>query len=177
MGKFSQIISKLNEDYHSTVQSGTGEAYSKLSSIIGELEEYLREYQQGLSGDDIKKIIRKLKSGEVIAPTDLDLIRLWLVGDADYYVQHENNFKDWSHELARLIDQTRQADVDTPNVTTVARLRSVFRDANRVIADLMYFVQQKDRVNKFNESTQDIDDEERAILIRLLEQKMKSRDF
>lgn len=177
MGKFSQIISKLNEDYQSTVQSGTGEAYSKLSSIIGELEEYLREYQQGLSGDDIKKIIRKLKSGEVITPTDLDLIRLWLVGDADYYVQHENNFKDWSHELARLIDQTRQADVDTPDVTTVARLRSVFRDANRVIADMMYFVQQKDRVNKFNESTQDLDAEERGILIRLLEQKMKSKDF
>jgi hypothetical protein len=41
----------------------------------------------------------------------------------------------------------------------------------------MYFVQQKDRVSKFDESTQEIDDEERAILVRLLDQKLKSKEF
>jgi hypothetical protein len=177
MGKFSQIISKLNEDYRATANTGTGEAYSKLSTILGELDIYLREYLQDLTGDDVKKVIKKLKSGDAIAPPDLDLIRLWLVGDADYYVQHENDFNNWSKELARLIDHTRNYDVDNPDVATVARLRSIFRDASRVIADIMYFVQQKDRVSKFDESTQEIDDEERAILVRLLDQKLKSKEF
>ena len=177
MGDFNQIISKFSEDYRATVQAGNGEAYSKLSSITGELEHYLREYLQQLSGDDVKKVINKLKGGGAISPQELDLVRLWLVGDAEYYLQHENNFSDWTKELARLVDQMNPCNVDKPDVTTVCRFRSILRDASRVIADIMYFVQQKDRVSKFNESTEEIDDEERSILVRLLEQKLRSSDF
>ena len=177
MGNFNQIIGKLNEDYRATVKSGNGEAYSKLSSILGELEQYLREYMQDLSGEDVKRVMKKLKNGEPILPADFDLIRLWLVGDADYYIQQENNLNDWNKELARSIDLINTCNVDHPDLTTVSRFRSILRDASRVVADILYYAQQKDRLNKFTESTQDIDAEERAILIRLLEQKMKSRDF
>ena len=177
MGNFNQIISKLNEDYQATVQSGTGDMYSRLSTIFGELDQYLREYLQDLTGHDVKKVIKKLKASDPITANDLEFNRLWLVGDADYYVKYENNFNDWTKELKRLMDEINSCNVDNPDAATVAKLRSLFRDASRVVADIFYYAEQKDRIKKFNDSTQDIDSEERAIMVRLLEQKLKSKDF
>ena len=178
MGNFNQIITKLNEDYRATVKAGSEDAYIKLSTIFGELDEYLREYQQDLTGDDVKKVIKKLKENDTITPADLDLIRSWMVGDADYYLKYENNFNDWNTELKRLVEEISSCKgIDSPDVASISRLRSLFRDASRVIADILYYVGQKDRLDKFNSATQEIDPEERAILARLLEQKMKSKDF
>ena len=130
-----------------------------------------------MTGDDIKRVIKKLKGGDVISPADLDLIRLWLVGDADYYLIYEKNFKEWSRELRTVMDDINGCDVDKPDIATVARLRSLFRDASRVVADIFYYAEQKDRIAKFNDATQEIDAEERGILVRLLEQKLKSKEF
>ena len=177
MGNFSQIISKLNEDYQATIKSDSGDRYSRLSTILGELDQYLREYLQDLTGDDVKLVIKKLRGTDPISAYDLELIRLWLLGDADYYLKYENNFKEWRRELQRVMDDINGCNVDNPDVTSVAKLRSLFRDASRVVADIFYYAEQKDRIEKFNESTQDIDDDERAIMARLLDQKLKSQDF
>ena len=177
MANFGQIITKLNEDYRAAVTADTGDMYSRLSTIFGELDQYLREYLQELTGDDVKKIIKKLKGSDSITAQDLDLVALWLVGDANYYVKHENNFKDWTKELKRLMDEINACNVDNPNADTVAKLRSLFRDASRVVADIFYYAEQKDRIAKFTESTQEIDADERGLLARLLEQKLKSKDF
>jgi hypothetical protein len=177
MKDFNQIITKLNEDYQNTVRSGTGDMYGRLSTIFGELDQLLREYLQDMTGDKVKQIIKKLKGRDPIAPDDLEIIRLWLVGDADYYLKYENNYNDWTAELKRLMQDINTCNVDSPDVGTVTRLRSLFRDASRVIADLFYYTEQKDRVMKFSSSTEEIDDEERAIIARLLEQKLKSQDF
>ena len=177
MGDFNQIITKLNEDYQATVRTNSGDMYSRLSTIFGELDQCLREYMQDLTGEDFKRIIKKLKGTDPISAEDLEFIRLWMVGDADYYLKYENNLNDWNKELKRLMDEINSCNIDNPDVATVARLRSLFRDASRVIADIFYYVEQKDRVTKFTDSTQDIDAEERGILARLLEQKLKSKDF
>lgn len=177
MENFNQIITKLNEDYQNTIRTGTGDMYSRLSTIFGELDIYLRECLQEMTGEKVKEIIRKMKGRNPIAADDLELIRLWLIGDADYYLKYENNFNEWTKELKRLMDEINTCNVDNPDVATVSRLRSLFRDASRVVADIFYYVEQKDRVTKFSASTQDIDDEERGLITRLLEQKFKSKDF
>ena len=107
MGNFNQIITKLNEDYQATIRANSGDTYSRLSTIFGELDQYLREYLQDLTGEDVKKVIKKLKGSDPIMPNDLEFIRLWLVGDAEYYLKYENNFNDWSKELKRLMEEIK----------------------------------------------------------------------
>ena len=177
MANFNQIIDKLNQDYEATTQKGTGEAYSKLSTIFEELGSYLREYIQGITEDQIVAIIKKLKKNEQIISDDKEHIKLWLVGDAEYYTKMENNVEGWKNELKRLMGDINNFKTDNPDVVAACKLRGLFRDGSRVLTDIFYFLEQKDRVAKFDESTEEIDDSERQILIRLLEQKMKSPDF
>jgi hypothetical protein len=177
MGNFIQIIKKLNDDYEQTMAKNAGEAYSRLSTIFEELGSYLREYTQDLTKNDIKKIIQKLKGGEAITDEDKEQIKLWVVGDAEYYAKMENNFEDWKGELKRIIDEINKFRTDDPDIVEASQLRALLRDGSRVLADMFYYIQQKDRLDQFNQSIQDIDSDERDILIRLLEQKIKSQDF
>ncbi|MCK5581042.1 MAG: hypothetical protein KAJ18_07185 [Candidatus Omnitrophica bacterium] len=177
MAEFDQIITKLREDYTSATQSGSGNAYSKLSTIFEELDIYLRERIQEMTQEDIKGIIEKLEKGEQLSLEDKEQVRLWIVGDAEYYTQMENNFGDWQDELKRLIGEIERYQGESLDPIKASKLRALFRDGARVISDIFYYVEQKERVEKFMESTAEIDEEERAILIRLLEQKIASPDF
>jgi hypothetical protein len=177
MGDFRKIISKLNEDYKRADALGTADAYNRLSTIFEELAAVLREYIQQTSSEDIQRIIRILKSGAAVSEDDKAKIRLWIVGDADYYTRMENNFEDWKAELTRIIGEIENFSSPDMVLAEALKLQAFLRDGSRVLADLFFYMEQKERVAHFDESTQDIDPEERVILARLLEQKLKSKDF
>ncbi len=177
MSEFTGIIKKLNEHYEDVQQKGTGEAYSRLSTIFEELHNHFREHIQELTVDEVQRVVGKLKRGEHITPEDKQQIKLWIVGDAEHYANLENNFADWQSELKRLMSVIGGFNTAKPSVEEISDLRGLLRDGERVIADIMYFLQQKDRVKNFEESTEEIDDQEREFLIRLLENKIKSPDF
>lgn len=177
MDNFNQIIDKLNDDYQKTIESGRGEAFSKLSTIFEELGGYFREYVQEKTDHDIKIVVRKLKDGNVLTQEDINLIRLWIVDDADQYARLENNFADWKEELNRLIGVIASYKNAGADIKTASELRGLMRDGARVLADIFYYIQQKDRVAKFEEASKQLGPQERGLLIGLLEQKIKSGDF
>lgn len=172
-----EFFQKVNQEFDSALKKNTGEGFIRLSTALGDAESELRELVQEQTGDKIKKIINKLESGQQINKDDLSLIELWMVGDAHHYSQLENNFQDWTSELKRIQSEINRADGKTFDVLTSMRLRALIYDATRVLADMAYFLQQKERVEKFVDATQEIDNEERDTLIRLLEQKLKSDQY
>ena len=177
MTDFKKIIAKLNEDYQVAMKRDTPESYSRLSTIFEDLGAYLREQIQQMTRADITKVIDKLKNGLTITPQDKEQIKLWIVGDADYYVKMENNFQDWKNELERLMGAINKCEGATEDVKTALKLRALLRDGARVLSNIFYFVEQRQRVAAFNDSSDEIDAQERAILIRILEQKINSDDF
>ena len=177
MDNFNSIIGKLGEDYEMTMQSGSGNSYSRLSTIFEELGGFLREYVQERTDAEIKTVIKKLRDGNQLSEEDIDMIRLWVVDDAAQYMKLENNVDDWQVELKRLMDEIlKYKDVES-NVKTASELRGLFRDGSRVLADIFYYIEQKDRVSKFEEASKQLGPQERTLLLGLLEQKMKSSDF
>ncbi len=177
MANFTQIIQKLNQDYTAAVQQDTGNAYSKLATIFEGLDAVARETMQDLGKEEMKAIIQKLEKGTSLTPAEKENIRLWIVGDADYYAKMENNVKDWKAELERLMQELNRLNVASPDVETLCTMRGLFRDGARVIADLFFYAEQQNRLNKFNEAMQEMDTEDKGLLIGLLKQKMKSEDF
>lgn len=177
MADFSQIIQKLNKDYAALMQQDDGNAYSKLSTIFEELDALARETMQEMGKEEMKKIIQKLEKGTALTQEEQEHVRLWIVGDAAYYAKMENNVEDWKSELERLMHELNSLKVRHLDVETLCKLRGLFRDGARVIADLFFYAEQQSRLNKFNEAVQDIDEEEQGLLIGLLKQKIKSADF
>jgi hypothetical protein len=177
MSNFPEIIKKLNEDYALAVQKGAGERYSLLSTMFTELGDYLRECIQGMTTTEIKGIINKLKKGILLTSQEQENLKLWMVGDADYYVRLENNYTDWQNELKRLMGEINALDLKAPDIVDLSKLRGLLQDAMRTVADILFYIQQKERVSLFEEASTVIDAEERDILIRLLEQKLNSSQF
>ena len=79
-----------------------------LSSALARLSDELREQIQAATAAQVTPIIELLKADGPIEAKELELIRLWLVGDAEYYVKTENDFPAWLAELDRLLGVLRQ---------------------------------------------------------------------
>ena len=172
-----EIIDKLQGEYTAAKGKNTGEAYMRLATIVDELSVVFREQIQEMTQDDIKVIINKLKEGQEISTADKDKIRLWMVGDAEYYIKMQNNFGDWEKELDRIMSDIPKYKIDNPDTNSLSQLAAVLRDASEVLGDIYYYLQEKERVENFAEAIEDLDNDERSTLVRLLEQKMRSEEF
>ena len=174
MGNLTEKMTELNAHYDALESEYSAGNCWRLSTTMQEFEEAMREHIQEVTKNEILEIIKKLKEAVPLNEQEINYIKLWICGDADYYVKLENNYNDWTEELKRLMGEIKQEDVQQPDFNAASKLRARLLDGIRVIGDIVFFLKQKDRVKNFTESTEEIDPEESALLVRLLEGKIAS---
>ncbi|HBG62474.1 MAG: hypothetical protein A2Y03_07745 [Omnitrophica WOR_2 bacterium GWF2_38_59] len=174
MANIKGVIAKIKSQYESATSNPNTTQYWNLSSAFDELEGGLREYMQATTKDQINQIINRLEAGHSLSAEDLELIRLWLVGDADYYLKMENNYNDWLLELKRLIGEFERIDEENLGITQASKLRAEALDGIRVLGDIVFLLKQQERVKNFESSVKDIDSKERKLIIDLLRGKIRS---
>jgi hypothetical protein len=175
-----QISEKLSEiiSHKQTVDENTEEGYfNKVTAPLVSLGDYLREQMQAETSEKISMIINNLKSDGEITESDLMLIRLWIVGDAASYVQMENDYQKWLEELNRLfavIEELKGQDLSLENMY---KLQGTARDAIRVIGDIVFFKQQQERINKFENASKNLNSGNKLVLSKILKQKLESAEM
>lgn len=117
-----------------------------------------------------------MKADGPIEAKELELIRLWLVGDAEYYVKTENDFPQWLAELDRLLGVLRQLRSEAATPPTMARMEATVQDARRVAGDIAFFQAQQERIRSFQTATTQLNREDKQTLAHLLERKLGSED-
>jgi len=176
MADFNSVCDQINQCFKDANKSNSEESFEKLADIFSSVEVSLRKTIQDLSNADINKAIKDLESGTNLSPQDLQSIRLWIVGDADYYVKREDDYKDSVLELNKIIEQInllKGADVDIENS---ARLRAILEDGSRVIYNIAFYLEKKERLQKFETAIPTLDDEGRKLLISVLQDELASKD-
>ncbi len=178
MSFFQELSDKIKLTFADAQQNNDAGTYQRLATVFSEYEGELREYIQEITKGQISKIIEKLDNRQDINEEEMAFIKLWIVGDADYYTQMENNFKDWLMELSRIVTQidrtAAQQDID---FGTASRLRAVIEDGKRVIYDISFFLEKKEREEKFADATMELDNEEKDLLAKLLRSKIASKEI
>jgi hypothetical protein len=172
-----QIIEKLNEviSIKKNVDESTEEGYyNKITAPLIALEDHLREQMQAETSGQISIIINKLESDEGIADSDLMLVRLWLIGDAASYVEMENDFQGWLQELNRQFGVIEQLKGQKLSLENMYKLSGTARDAIRVIGDIIFFKQQQERINKFDNASKSLNSENKLTVAKILKQKLES---
>ena len=175
-----QIVEKLNEiiSQKQTVDENTEEGYfNKVTAPLVSLGDYLREQMQADTSEKISMIINKLKSDEEITESDLMLIRLWIVGDASSYVQMENDYQKWLEELNRLFNVIEELKGQDLSLENMYKLQGTARDAIRVIGDIVFFKQQQERINKFENASKNLNSGNKLVLSKILKQKLESAEM
>jgi hypothetical protein len=151
-------------------------ALNALSHSLANLEQSLREKMQEDTRGEMEGIIRSLERGAELSPQDKELIRTWMVGDAESYIKVENNLGDWTEELGRLLDRVAAARGKTLSPAQMTELQAMVRDALRTAADIHYFQEQRVRVERFRDATADWSRDDKKILARMLRSKLESHE-
>ena len=148
----------------------------QISLKLAQLDDDLREGIQLETSDRMVNIIHKLDDDDEISPEELALIRIWMVSDAEFYVQLENDFHNWISEINRLFSHIHSLNQGEFTEKTMGQISGSIRDALRVIADVVFFRQEEQRVKRFERATQTLYSEDKQHLSRLLRQKLRSAD-
>ena len=175
-----QITEKMGEiiSNKQTIDKNTEEGYfNKVTTQLVSLGDYLREQTQAETSEKISTIINKLKSNEEITDSDLMLIRLWIVGDAASYVQIENNYQDWLEELNRLFGVIEDLKLKDLSLENIYKLQGTVRDAIRVIGDIVFFKQQQDRINKYENASKNLSSENKLVIAKILKKQLESEEM
>lgn len=145
-----------------------------LSGALTDLQTRLREEIQSETAADIANVVTRLESGAELSPRDVELIRLWIVSDADGYVHSENDYQGWIAELNRLLGEMGRFRDTSLDAAAVGRLSGIVRDAARVVADVSYYKEQKGRVEAFDAAITRLTPEDRRAVARVLRHKLSS---
>ena len=148
--------------------------FNKITAPLVLIEEHLREQIQAETSDQILEIIQKLKSNKDITDTDLMLTRLWIVGDAAAYVEMENDYQSWLDEINRLFSEIERLKVQELTLKNMYKLSGIVRDAIRVTGDIVFFKQQQERINKFENASKQLNSDNKRVLADILKQKLES---
>jgi hypothetical protein len=160
-----------------STRTSTKDASTRCREPLASLDIELREQIQAATAAQVAPLITTLQADGPVGPADLELIRLWLVGDAEYYVKMENDLPAWVSELNRLIGVLRDLRAEAVTATTMARVEATVRDALRVSADIVFYRQQEERIRSFQNAAKDLSRDDKRMIADLLAEKLQSREI
>ena len=175
-----QIVQRLDEvimykeDFNENTKEGH---FNKITGPLTALENDLREQFQSDTSPQIETIIQKLESDVEIDDSDLVLIRLWVVGDAQAYVEMENDYKGWLSELNRLFSVIENLKSEEFNIENKYKLSGTLRDAARVIGDIIFFKRQQERLKNFENASKNLNPANKVTLANILKRKLQSESI
>jgi hypothetical protein len=117
-----------------------------------------------------------LVNGVPLATAEQDMLQLFMVGDAKYYIKYENDVENWKTETKRLIEEMKRLQAGgLTEMDSLMYLQALCREAMRVLPDLAFYYREKERVRKFDEALQGaIDRDTRRFLANLIKEMLAS---
>jgi hypothetical protein len=168
-------IDKALQLAHAAVENETSENYELLGDQIEELEGQSREAFQ--SKMDFASLLPKLEKAKPLTPTDLKTLELLIVGDAEYYLKYETELNEWRQECKRILSDIAGLRSSELDVDGLMHLRALCREARRVLPDLFFYFEQKERAAHFEAATKGtIDQKGYRVLATMVKNMLESEN-
>ena len=171
--ELADCIATLKQAGENALTNPHVDDFLEIERYLGQLDSMVRETQQAMWSREAKDTIRRLERQEPLTPQDHDVIRTFIVSDAEHYLDQENNFGDWLNEFRRLIDEMGKR-ANTVDRESIGVLRGVLEDANRLVPDIRNYLEEKQRVQKFDLTQGDLDKQTCQLLARVLKEQLTS---
>lgn len=177
MSDLKTVKNNIDDVFQQAKDSMDPNLFLRLGNFLEDLKGDLRERLQEDTKSGMQGVLEKLGKGQKIGSQDVDLLRLWIVGEAQAYIDEENNFSDWVQDLGRIIGAIHDVPSNSLDTGKVLYLTGLVHDARRSVADILNYLEKKERFRLFEEVVSNLDDpEKRAHLIGILKHKMISPD-
>jgi hypothetical protein len=172
-----EFLEGLSQKMKNAAASSASQDFSRIGMHLVKSRDQARELLQDLTALEIKPLIRKLENNQPLTPEEKDLVRLWIVGDAESYIQMEDDFQEWRQEFQRLSQVIAGQEDKKPSLPELLTTYGVLQDAVRVAADIQFFLENKERVQRFEKAIQNLEQADARLLADLLKAKLTSEEM
>lgn len=154
MGDVSQVTTSISaaiDQANRCIATETSDGYDELGALVDTLEGLA--HQAVKSQLDIASLLPKLKESKPLGPAELKTLELLIVGDAEYFLKYEADLDRWKEEVKQLIAEIAKLRSSQLDVEGLMHLRALCQELRRVLPNIVYYLDQKERTSKFHEAT------------------------
>lgn len=169
-----EIVKDLAKLMNQAVEAPDAEEFNRLSNVFQNRKSAVREKIQAMTSKEVKGIIKKLSEGGDLDKAEMDLVKLWIVGDAESYSKMENNFEDWIAEFKWLESLISEQELSTEEIQDLFRVQGILEDASRLAINIGYYLETKERIRRFEEATANPSLMDRDLIVKILSLKLTS---
>src|SRR5207237_528269 len=144
----------------------TTQNYDALAQELQDLGEVARLSCR--SHDHYGALIGKLRAGDALSPDEMAKVRLLIVGDADYYVKYDEEFDRCKAELAKIVSEIERLKQSEFSVDTLMHVSVLCQEADSLAALAQHYLDSRDRVRRFEESTKNALDRDSAHTLAII---------
>ncbi|MFQ5489106.1 MAG: hypothetical protein ACE5GE_00175 [Phycisphaerae bacterium] len=168
----ADTVQALKDAADQAVADQCPDRFGLFEAKLNQLDAACREIQQEQWQHEAQEAIDHLQAGSPLTEQDTEVIRTFLIADAEHYLAVENNFQDWVDEIRRLLDEMANTS-DNLDRDSIGRFRGVLKDAIRLVPDIRNFLEERRRVEKFEAGLHTFDADSRQALAHLLAEQLR----
>jgi hypothetical protein len=169
--EFAAKVSETLATASKCAAGDTVENYSLLRSQLEELDTQVAQVLRAHTGQ--QSLIAKLQDGKPLTADEMKTLRSLIIGDADYYLKYDDDFDRSKNDLVKIIDEIRRLQSSGYEPETLMHLRVLCREAASALVPTMHYLEQRERVRKFEEHTRGpLDSDAGRVLARIIKGMM-----
>jgi hypothetical protein len=155
----------------------SADKFSEAGVALVKARNAIREELQEMTAAAMKPIIAKLHKNQPLSSEEKDLVRLWIVGDAAGFTKKESDFQEWLGEFKRLGEAIQSVDQMPTSLPEMLDLHGNLEEAVRLAADIQFFLEEKERVGRFEQAIQNLSASDAELLAGILQEKLSSPEM
>lgn len=155
MADNQEVVAKLQQALAVAARCSTAETaanYEILNEELQELATLAKRVSQ--SHADRAALTSKLRAGEALTADEMATLKLLIVGDADYYLKYDEEFELCKGSLSKILAEIHGLQAGELGVDTLMHLAVLCQEASSMLVPTEHYLEQKDRVRKFETATQ-----------------------
>jgi hypothetical protein len=157
--------------------SAAADKFSEAGRALVKARDQIREEVQELTASTMKPIIKKLEKNQPLSQQEKDLIRAWIVGDAAAFTKKENDYREWLEAFRRMGEALRSQESLPASLPDLMEVYGNLEEAVRLAGDIQFFLEEKERVARFEQAIQNLSASEAELLASILHEKLNSPEM
>lgn len=171
MHEFTAVAGALRRAAVTAFERQSADDFGHVEQQLHRLDGIIRDLEQALWSKEAKQAAAHLEEGRPLSPVDLDVLRVFLIADAQRCVAREHRLVARVHELDETIRGLGEK-LNEINRDTIGEIRSDIQNALRLVPDIRHHLEQKRRIDQFEQGVQSLDPATREMMAQILRERL-----
>jgi hypothetical protein len=172
-----ESLAGIGRIFSEAASYASADKFSEGAMALVKARNAIREELQEMTAAAMKPIIAKLRKNQPLSGEEKELIRLWIVGDAAGFTKKESDFREWLEEFKRLGEAIQGVDQTPNSLPEMLDLHGNLEEAVRLAGDIQFFLEEKERVGRFEQAIQNLSASDADLLAGILQEKLSSPEM